>query len=210
MKWVSLFVFLSLVCMMFFSGCTSPSTNQVKINGINETQTRVVSTPNFPAANESVSVVTLALFPQDLPKGSSITHNDWLNPDLNCTGDTLCMKEGYSVTVDNGKNTTVEQNVMIYSKPVTNGTLEQVLNEGYPEYSTYIINELPTPGIGEVSRIWKYIAPNDIAPGLQGYFIVFGKGNVYEIFHISGKNPDLVAGKELASAAAQKIKGFQT
>ena len=205
MKKIFALIFLVLICALFTCGCTSQSGNQVKTPSSVVNQATTVPATKALLVNETASAVTIALFPQDLPKGFTLLHDYWMDANETCPLDKLCMKEGYSVTIDTGNNSTVEQNVMVYTKPVTNATLEAVLNEGYPEFSSYVINELAPPGLGEMSRLWKYITPKDIGPELHGYFIVFGKGNIYEIFHVSGKAPELETGRRLAAIAAQKL-----
>jgi hypothetical protein len=109
-------------------------------------------------------------------------------------------------TVDSG-NISVEHQILIYSKPVTEEMLIKGLNATYSEVSTWVTGKQEEPEVGEVSVAYRYTAPDDPdtkdAP-LRGYLFAFGVGNVYESFFTMGDDYESLL--EISEVAAGKLQ----
>jgi hypothetical protein len=163
---------------------------------------------NADAAGEN-NLSNLALEEKDLSAGYVIDQE--FSPillDDTCTGD-FCLIDGGSFSASKNAatgNLSIDQEIMVYSKPVTKDLLILAFNETYPELSTWNLAEQKAPEIGNVSIAFKYTVPEAIGPKnppLTGYVIAFGTGDVYEIFKSTdGTYDDL---KESAEVAATKL-----
>ena len=155
-------------------------------------------------------IVVLSLAASDLPAGYLlISEFSPLIPDDECTGD-FCLLNGGGITAEktaDSGNISVDQMVMVYSKPVTKDLLVQVFNESYPELSTCNIGELIAPEIGNARVAFNYTVPESIGPKnppLTGYVMVFGTGDIYEVFKSTGGTYEDL--KEITGVAAGKLQ----
>jgi len=152
----------------------------------------------------------LALQESDLPAGYVIDQPFTpILDDVECDSD-FCVAAGgdfsASKTAETG-NISIDQEILVYSKPVTQELLDVVLNESYPELSTWNVGSVDAPGIGNVSVAFNYTVPANIGPQnppLTGFVIVFGSGDVYEVFKSTGGSFDDL--KEIAEIAAGKLE----
>jgi len=155
-------------------------------------------------------ITVLSLEASDLPAGYVIDLPfSPFEDEIECDGD-FCVVTGGSFsaskTAESG-NISVDQEILVYSQPVTKELLVQVFNESYPELSTWNIGELVAPEIGNESVAFNYTVPEDIGPKnspLTGFVIIFGNGDVYETFKSTGGTYDDL--KEIAEVAAGKLQ----
>jgi len=155
-------------------------------------------------------IAVLSLEASDLPAGYVIDLPfSSFEDEIKCDGD-FCVVTGgsfsISKTAESG-NISVNQEILVYSQPVTKELLVQVFNESYPELSTWNIGDLADPDIGNESVAFNYTVPETIGPkdpALTGYVIVFGTGDVYETFKSTGGTYDDL--KEIAEVAAGKLQ----
>jgi hypothetical protein len=180
------------------AGCTSPIPSQ-------ETPTPTATVTTVASASEELK--DLALSPEDLPAGYSLVYRGDMAPgDPNCTAPMICFLQGYFISASNGIDNTstfIDQAIVIYNANATPETLRPVLDDqlrGVASGGNF--TELPDPGIGEASALYRFSLPTDGEP-LEGYLVIFGKGNLYEIIMVRG--PD--ASESVVVDLARKALG---
>jgi hypothetical protein len=158
------------------AGCTSP----VQTNATGSV------TPTPPA---TVSLKDLTLSSDDLPQGYSIVYRGEMAPgDPNCSASEVCYLQGYFISAANGESNTstiIDQAVVFYSKPAVSATLRAVLADQLPDIANGNLTPLADPGIGDASAAYRVTLPTAGGP-VEGYIVIFGKGNLYEIFMVTG------------------------
>jgi hypothetical protein len=182
--------------LILVAGCTTPGTQ-----------------PNVtPAATATPPAVTalddLLLISADLPPGYSIVYMGEMGPgDPNCTASEVCFIEGYLVSARSGEtntSTAIDQAVVHYSKPATPATLETVLVDQLPGVASGNVTPLTNPAIGDASAAYLVSLPTATGP-VDGYIVIFGKGDFYEIILVAGPDASESLATDMAKAAAAKL-----
>jgi len=174
-----------IIALSLMNGCIADSTNETNFS-------------------------VLALQAEDLPANYEI-----VLPFMEYAGNTSCTGEFCPITRGNvwiewdtaDENRSAVQVIGVYSETIAEDVLLQALNDTYPEISTWVIEELEDPEIGEGSIAYQYSAPDDPETDLvpvKGHIIAFGIGNVYEIFVSIGE--DYASLKDVSEIAAGKLQ----
>ncbi|NTV00068.1 MAG: hypothetical protein HGA55_02970 [Methanoregulaceae archaeon] len=146
----------------------------------------------------------MALSPQDLPAGYSLVYRGEMRPgDPNCTAE-VCFLQGYFISASNGTDnasTIIDQAIVIYNVNAMPETLRPVLdNQLQVNASGGNFTALADPGIGDVSALYRFSLPTDGEP-IEGYLVIFGKGNLYEIIMVRGPDASETMVVDLAKKA---------
>ena len=193
-KYLPLLFMVLCGMLVLAAGCISPVQNG--------NHTAIPTATVTPVASASDALKDLALSPQDLPPGYSLVYRGEMRPgDPNCTAPSVCFLQGYFISASNGTDNTstvINQAIVIYNADATPATLGPVLADQLRDLSGNL-TPLPDPGIGDASAFYRYTRGENA----EGYILIFGKGNVYEIFMIWG--PD--ASENMVVDLAKKALG---
>lgn len=181
------------------AGCTSPLPSQ---GNVTPTPTATVTS----VASASKELRDLALSPQDLPPGYFVVYQDMAPGDPNCTAPSVCFLQGFFVSASNETDNTspiIDQAIVLYNANATPETLRQVLDDQLRGVaSSGNLTALADPGIGDASALYQFTLPTNGEP-LEGYLVIFGKGNLYEIIMIQ----DPGAAESIVVDLARKASG---
>jgi hypothetical protein len=152
-------------------------------------------------ASASDALKDLSLSPQDLPAGYSLVYRGEMRPgDPNCTAPS-CFLQGYFVSASNGSDnssTVINQAIVLYNTDATPDSLRPVLEDQLRDFSANL-TALSDPDIGDASAFYQFTGENYG----EGYLLIFGKGNVYEIFMVWGQDASESMVIELAKKALE-------
>jgi hypothetical protein len=175
-KYLPLLFMVLCGILVLAAGCTSP------VPGGNHTATPTATVT--PVASARDALKDLALSPQDLPPGYSLVYRGEMRPgDPNCTA-SACFLQGYFISASNGTDNTstvINQAIVIYDVDATPDSLGPVLTDQLRDLSSNLTT-LPDPDLGDASAFYRFERP-DYG---DGYLLIFGKGNVYEIIMVWG------------------------
>lgn len=177
-------LFLALCGVLAIAaGCTSPAVPQ---GNATPTPTATVTT----VASAYDALRDIALSAEDLPSGYSLVYRGEMAPgDPNCTAPSACFLQGFFTSASNGSDNTstiIDQAIVIYNVNATPENLRPVLDDqlrGIASGGNF--TALPDPGIGDVSALYRFSLPTD-GESLEGYLVIFGRGNLYEIVMVRG------------------------
>jgi hypothetical protein len=179
------------------AGCTSPVVPAAPQP--NATVTPMVFTPD--------SLKDLLLLPADLPEGYDVVYRGEMAPgNANCTGE-ICYITGYftsAATVESNITTTIDQAVAIYNKNASPENLLPVLADQLPDIAAGNLTPLADPALGDASAAYSFTLPTAGAP-LDGYLVIFGKGNLYELIMVIGSKASETLATDMARTAAAKL-----
>jgi hypothetical protein len=184
-------VLLMVLCgvLVLASGCTSPLPQSA--NGTS-TPTATIT----PVASASDALKDLALSPQDLPQGYSLVYREEMRPgDPNCTAE-VCFLQGYFVNGTDTKSTFINQAIVLYNTDATPASLDKVLMDQLPNFSANLMT-LSNPDIGDASAFYQFTQGDNG----EGYLLIFGKGNLYEIIMVRGPDASETMVVDLAKKA---------
>jgi hypothetical protein len=193
-RYLSLLFMLLCVILVLAAGCTSPVQPE-------ENRTPSPTATITPVASASDALRDLALSPEDLPPGYSLVYRGEMRPgEPNCTAQ-VCFLQGYFITASNGINNTstvINQAIVIYDADTTPASLRPVLEDQLRDFAaTANLTPLPDPGIGDASALYRF-SREDYG---EGYLLIFGKGNVYEIIMVWGPDASETMVVDLAKKA---------
>lgn len=219
---VIILIFCFAMVMAFVAGCTTnapsspaaprPST-EVPVSTVTAAENPVPSVVPTPAPSGSptsplTGLKQFILSPADFPDGYSLIYEGEMVPgDENCTADRLCYLEGYSlsmVTGDANNSTLVDHMVSRYSKPVTPETLNAILADQLPEIASGTPTMISAPSLGDGSAAYRFEFPSPEVP-VQGYLVIFGRGDLYEIIMVIGTDANERLAFDLARKSADKL-----
>ena len=144
----------------------------------------------------------------DFPEGYTLIHEGAMLPvDEECPAGEFCSLDGYSISMVTGdaQNTTlVDQMISRYTLTATKETLNDVLMDQFPEIAAGSPAELAAPSLGDASVAYRFEFPSIEAP-LQGYLVIFGKGDLYVTIMIIGSDADEHLAYDLAQKASAKL-----
>ncbi len=176
-KYLPLLLMVAFGILVLATGCTSP------IQEGNRTPSATATVTPVASANDALK--DLALTSEDLPDGYSLVYRGDMRPgDQNCTAPSTCFLQGYFVSASNGADNTstvINQAIVIYNVDATADTLRPVIMDQLRDLSGNLTT-LPAPGLGDASAFYRYTRGENA----DGYILIFGKGNVYEIFMVWG------------------------
>ncbi len=148
------------------------------------------------------------LNPSDFPEGYTLVQEGAMLPgDEECPAGEFCYLGGYSismVTGDDQNTTLVDQMVSRYTLTATKETLNEVLMDQFPEIADGSPAEIPAPPLGDAGVAYRFEFPSTEAP-LNGFLVIFGRGNLYEIIMIIGTDADELLAFDLATKASARL-----
>lgn len=198
---------LLLILLVLAAGCTTPADSP----GSLATPAAVSIVPTTEKPQASVTVSEMALGLADLPSDYILRDRSVMTtPDVTQLTRDMGWQQGYFVTFDRtgrikSDQTRIRQSVYVF--PLENirrvFSLEKIAFEGTESMmaSPY---EIPFPVIGENSIAYRMTDTPE--PGQVTYTVLFTRKNVFERITMSGTSTDYETLKEIAGAAAEKIR----